>query len=103
MNAAHPAKAAVHAWAKSVAREVARDAITVNCLTPGWIHSEQIDTRVLPTPEIQREFVRANIPVGYIGEPSDMAYMTAFLCSEKARYITGQRFCIDGGLHRAVY
>jgi NAD(P)-dependent dehydrogenase (short-subunit alcohol dehydrogenase family) len=32
-----------------------------------------------------------------------MAYMTAFLCSEKARYITGQRFCIDGGLHRAVY
>jgi 3-oxoacyl-[acyl-carrier protein] reductase len=102
MNAAHPAKAAVHAWAKSVAREVAKDAITVNCLTPGRIHSEQIDKRVLPTPEIQGEFVKANIPAGYIGEPSDMAYMTAFLCSQKARYITGQRFCIDGGLHRAV-
>ena len=102
MNAANAAKAAVHAWAKGVSREIAKDAITINCLAPGRIHSEQIDTRVLPTPEIQSAFIKANIPAGYIGEPSDMAYMTAFLCSERARYITGQRFHIDGGLHRAV-
>ncbi len=102
MNAANAAKAAVHAWAKGVSREIAKDAITINCLAPGRIHSEQIDKRVLPTLEIQREFVKTNIPAGYIGDPADMAYMTVFLCSQRARYITGQRFHIDGGLHRAV-
>jgi 3-oxoacyl-[acyl-carrier protein] reductase len=100
-NAAGPAKAAVHAWAKGLSRDLGRHGITVNCLAPGRIHSEQIDQRLHPTPESQAQFAR-NIPLGYFGDPADMANLVAFLCSPKARYITGQRMYVDGGLHRAI-
>jgi 3-oxoacyl-[acyl-carrier protein] reductase len=40
--------------------------------------------------------------VGYFGDPSDMAYLVAFLCSPRARYITGERIHVDGGLRRAI-
>lgn len=102
VNAANAAKAGVHAWAKGLSREVAKDGITVHCLGPGRIHSEQIDTRVNPTPENQEAFAKANIPAGYFGDPCDMAYLVAFLCSPKARYLTGQRMYVDGGMHRAL-
>ena len=68
---------------------------------PGRIHSEQIDKRMYPTPESQANFAKG-IPVGSFGEPYDVAYMVAFLCSPKARYITGEHLYIDGGLHRAM-
>jgi 3-oxoacyl-[acyl-carrier protein] reductase len=100
-NAAGPAKAAVHAWAKGLSRDVGRHGITVNCLAPGRIHSEQIDQRLHPTPENQAQFAR-QIPLGYFGDPSDMAYLVAFLCSNRARYITGERIHVDGGLRRAI-
>ena len=100
-NAAGPAKAAVHAWAKGLSRDVGHHGITVNCLGPGRIHSEQIDQRLHPTPESQAQFAR-QIPLGYFGDPADMANLVAFLCSPKARYITGQRMYVDGGLHRAI-
>ena len=99
-NAANPAKAAVHAWAKGLSRDVGPHGITVNCLAPGRIHSEQIDRRLHPTPESQAAFAR-QIPLGYFGDPSDMAYLVAFLCSPRARYITGERIHVDGGLRRA--
>src|SRR5215510_7176616 len=73
-NAAGPAKAAVHAWAKGLSRDVGRHGITVNCLAPGRIHSEQIDQRLHPTRESQEQFAR-QIPLGYFGDPSDMAYL----------------------------
>jgi 3-oxoacyl-[acyl-carrier protein] reductase len=79
---------------------VGRHGITVNCLAPGRIHSEQIDQRLHPTPESQAEFAR-QIPLGYFGDPPDMAYLVTFLCSPKARYITGERIHVDGGLRRA--
>src|SRR5262245_26552508 len=100
-NAAGPAKAAVHAWAKGLSRDVGRHGITVNCLAPGRIHSEQIDRRLHPTPESQAEFAR-QIPLGYFGDPADMAHLVAFLCSSRARYVTGQRIHVDGGLHRGI-
>ena len=99
-NAAGPAKAAVHAWAKGLSRDVGRHGITVNCLAPGRIHSEQIDRRLHPTKESQEQFAR-QIPLGYFGDPCDMAYLVTFLCSPKARYITGERIHVDGGLRRA--
>jgi 3-oxoacyl-[acyl-carrier protein] reductase len=99
-NAAGPAKAAVHAWAKGLSRDVGRHGITVNCLAPGRIHSEQIDQRLHPTRESQEQFAR-QIPLGYFGEPHDMAYLVTFLCSPKARYVTGERIHVDGGLRRA--
>jgi len=101
VNAAVAAKAGVHAWAKGLSREIGRHGITINCLAPGRIHSEQIDMRLHPTPESQAEFAR-NIPLGYFGDPCDVAFLVAFLCSPKARYITGERIHVDGGLHRSV-
>ena len=101
VNAAVAAKAGVHAWAKGLSREMGRHGITINCLSPGRIHSEQIDERLHPTAESRAEFAK-NIPLGYFGEPSDLAYLAAFLCSPRARYITGERIHVDGGLHRAV-
>lgn len=101
-NAANAAKAGVHAWAKGLSRLVARDGVTINSLQPGRIHSEQIDQRVHPTPEDQEEFARNNIPIGYFGDPEDIGYLAAFLCSSRARYITGQRLYVDGGLHYAI-
>jgi len=101
VNAAVAAKAGVHAWAKGLSREVGRHGITINCLAPGRIHSEQIDTRLHPTAESRAEFAK-NIPLGYFGDPGDVAFLVAFLCSPRARYITGERIHVDGGLHRSV-
>ncbi len=102
VNGANAAKAAVHVWAKGLACDVAKDGITVNCIGPGRIHSEQIDRKLHPTPADQAAFAHANIPMGYFGDPDDMAYAVAFLCSPKARYITGQSIYIDGGMHRSI-
>ena len=101
-NAANAAKAGVHAWAKGLSRVVAKDGITINSLQPGRIHSEQIDQRVHPTREDQERFAKANIPIGFFGDPEDVAYVAAFLCSPRARYITGQRLYVDGGLQYAI-
>jgi 3-oxoacyl-[acyl-carrier protein] reductase len=100
VNIASVAKAALHNWAKGLSRELARDGITINCLPPGRINSEQILERLHPTPENRRAFIDANIPVGYFGEPEDMAYLVAFLASPLARYITGEVIHVDGGMHR---
>ncbi len=102
VNGANAAKAGVHIWAKGLSCDVAKDGITVNCLMPGRIHSEQIDQRMHPSVENQRAFAEANIPIGYFGDPEDIAHAVAFLCSPKARYITGQRMYIDGGMHRSI-
>jgi len=101
VNAAVAAKAGVHAWAKGLSREIGRHGVTINCLAPGRVHSEQIDKRLHPTQESQAEFSK-NIPLGYFGDPGDVAFLAAFLCSPKARYITGERIHVDGGLHRSV-
>jgi 3-oxoacyl-[acyl-carrier protein] reductase len=100
VNIASVAKAALHNWAKGLSRELAPDGITVNCLPPGRINSEQILGRLHPTEENRRAFIAANIPIGYFGEPEDMAYLVAFLASPLARYITGEVIHVDGGMHR---
>lgn len=102
INGANVAKAGVHAWAKGLAREVAARGVTVNCVMPGRIHSEQIDERMYPTEEARRQFAEANIPAGYFGDPVDVAHFVAFLCSTLSRYVTGQRIYVDGGMHRAI-
>jgi 3-oxoacyl-[acyl-carrier protein] reductase len=100
VNVASAAKAAVHAWSKGLSRVVGKDGVTINCLLPGRIHSEQIDERLHPDPEEQKRFAAANIPLGYFGDPEDMAYLIAFLASPLARYITGEAIYVDGGMHR---
>jgi 3-oxoacyl-[acyl-carrier protein] reductase len=100
VNIASVAKAALHNWAKGLSRELAADGITVNCVPPGRINSEQILERLHPTPENRKAFIDANIPIGFFGEPEDMAYLIAFLASPLARYITGEVIHVDGGMHR---
>lgn len=100
VNIASVAKAALHNWAKGLSRELAPDGITVNCVPPGRINSEQILGRLHPTPENRKAFIDANIPIGFFGEPEDMAYLIAFLASPLGRYITGEVIHVDGGMHR---
>jgi len=103
LNAAYSAKAAVYAWAKGLSREIGRFGITINSLAPGRILSEQIVNRINPGDANRDQFARDNIPLGYFGEPQDMAYAVAFLASSKARYITGEIVHIDGGMRRFAF
>ncbi len=98
LNAAFAAKAAVHAWAKGLSREIGEHGITVNCIPPGRIMSEQI-RRNYPE-EYRKRFAQEEIPVGYWGEPEDLAALVVFLASPIARYITGTVIPVDGGLRR---
>ena len=101
MIAAHPAKAAVHAWSKGLSREVGQHGITVNCIPPGRIMSEQI-RRKYP-PEYRAEQSAKEIPVGRYGEPEELAALAVFLASPVARYITGAVLPVDGGLRRYAF
>jgi 3-oxoacyl-[acyl-carrier protein] reductase len=103
LNAAVPPNGAVHLWAKALSRVVAKDGITVNSIPPGRIHSEQVDQRLLPSPDAQATWVRENCPAGFIGEPEDLAVLVAFLASPVARYITGQVIHVDGGARRFAH
>lgn len=102
LNAAFTAKAAVHVWSKGLSREVAPHGITVNCLQPGRIRSEQIKRRY-PTLESEREYARAEIPVGRFGEPEEIAALAVFLASPLAGYVTGTVIPVDGGSSRFAF
>ena len=98
LNAANSAKAAVHAWAKGLSRDVGKFGITVNSIPPGRIHSEQILRNY--TPEYRAWQAEHEIPMGRYGEPEDIAALVCFLASPKASYITGAVIPVDGGLRR---
>lgn len=98
INGAFCAKAAVHSWAKGLSREVGKHGITVNCLPPGRIMSEQIRRNY--TPEYRQWQADNEIPVGRYGEPDDVANLVCYLASPLAGYITGTVIPVDGGLRR---
>jgi 3-oxoacyl-[acyl-carrier protein] reductase len=98
LNAAFSAKAALHAWAKGLSREIGQYGITVNSIPPGRIMSEQI-RRNYPE-DYRKHFAETEIPVRYWGEPEDLAVLAVFLASPVARYITGTVIPVDGGLRR---
>jgi 3-oxoacyl-[acyl-carrier protein] reductase len=98
LNGAFAAKAAMHAWAKGLSREVGKHGITVNCIPPGRIHSEQILRNY--TPEYRQWQAEHEIPMGRYGEPEDIAHLVCFLVSPLASYITGAVIPVDGGLRR---
>jgi 3-oxoacyl-[acyl-carrier protein] reductase len=102
LNAAFTAKAAVHIWAKGISREFARHGITINCLQPGRIRSEQIDKRY-PTEESRREFSMAEIPAERFGMPEELGDLAVFLASPRAAYITGTVIPVDGGMSRFAF
>jgi 3-oxoacyl-[acyl-carrier protein] reductase len=98
INGAFAAKAAMHAWAKGLSREVGKHGITVNSIPPGRIDSEQIRRNY--TPEFRQHESEHDIPVGEYGQPEDLANLACFLASPRARYITGTVIPVDGGLRR---
>jgi len=102
INAANSAKAAVHAWAKGLSREMAQHGITINSIQPGRIMSEQI-VRFHPTEEDRRKFAEEHIPMGRFGEPEELANLVVFLASPVAGYITGTVIPVDGGMSRFAF
>jgi len=98
INGAFCAKAAVHSWAKGLSREVGKHGITVNCVPPGRVMSDQIRRNY--TPEYRAWQSEHEIPVGRYGEPEDVANLVCYLASPLAGYITGTVIPVDGGLRR---
>lgn len=88
-------KAGIIALSKSLAREVARKGITVNCLAPGFIDTEM--TQAIPQDVIPQ--ILAQIPLGTMGAPEDVANAALFLASDEARYITGHVLSVNGGIY----
>lgn len=91
------AKAGMLGFTKSLAREVGSRNITVNAVAPGFIDTDM--TRALA--EDQRDALLANIPLGRLGDVSDIANTVAFLASQEAGYITGQTVNVNGGMFMA--
>ena len=88
------AKAGLVGLTRSSARELASRGITVNCVAPGYIDTDM--TSNLPEPV--KEKILAEIPLGILGEPKDIAGAVTYLASDDARYITGQAIHVNGGM-----
>lgn len=102
VSAASPPKAGLHMWSKAISRQIAADGVTINCIQPGKIRSEQI-MRKLPTPEIERDYASREIPMKRIGEADEIASAALFLASTHAAYITGIVLPVDGGFRYFAY
>ncbi len=87
------AKAGIMGFTKSVAREIARHNITANVIAPGVVETDMANQ--IPA-EVRQEFLK-QIPMGRFARPEEIAETIAFLCSEKASYITGQIIHVNGG------
>jgi len=88
-------KAGIHGLTMSLAQEVASKGITVNTISPGYIATEM----VMAVPEDIKNKIIAQIPVGRLGKPSEIARIVEFLASEDAGYITGSNISANGGQH----
>lgn len=87
-------KAGIIGFTKATAKEVATRGITCNAIAPGFIESDM--TSVLS--EAQKTGILTSIPQGRMGQPTEIADLTAYLCSRESAYITGQVLSIDGGM-----
>jgi 3-oxoacyl-[acyl-carrier protein] reductase len=88
-------KAGVDGLTKSLAREIGSRNITVNCVAPGFIATDMTDVLT----EEQKKALLANVPLGRLGAPEDVAEAVAFLASPKASYITGTTVHVNGGMY----
>ena len=90
------AKAALKGFTESLAKEVGRYGITVNCLAPGWFKTAQ--NKVMYEDEAWVEYLCERIPAGRPGLPNDLDGAVVFLASEASIYVTGQTLLVDGGI-----
>ena len=102
-------RSALVGWTKSLSNDLALNGITVNMLLPGRIHTKRIDEldqalakKTGQELESVREASRATIPVGRYGTVEEFADTAAFICSDRAGYITGSLIRCDGGLIKSV-
>ena len=86
-------KAGMHGFTISLAQENAKFGITVNTVSPGYVATEM----VMAVPEDVRAKIAAQIPVGRLGDPDEIAYAVAFFINDEARWITGANLAINGG------
>jgi acetoacetyl-CoA reductase len=89
------AKAGVLGFTKALAQEVVRKGVTVNAVSPGYVQTDM----VMAIREDVRQKIVAEIPVGRLAMPSEVADAVAFLASDGAAYITGTNLSVNGGLH----
>lgn len=87
-------KGGINAFIRTAAIELARSGITVNGVEPGYIRTAAME--LLANEEGMAEMAKY-IPMGYIGDPKDIAYAMLYLASDEGRYVTGQTICVDGG------
>ena len=87
------AKAGMHGFTISLAQENARFGITVNTVSPGYVGTDM----VMAVPEEVREKIVAQIPIGRLGKPEEIAHAVAFFTTEDASWITGSNLAINGG------
>ena len=102
-------RSAVVGFSKTLANELARDRILVNCVAPGFTRTERVDevTRAAAaregvTPDAVEARIVQQIPMARLGEPTDLANLIAFLASEGGDYVTGTTIPVDGGYLRGV-
>ena len=91
------AKAGVAGMSRALARELGSRGITVNCVAPGFIDTDM----TAQLSETQQQALLAQIPLGRLGKPDDVAQAVAFLASPQADYITGQELHVNGGMFMA--
>ena len=89
------AKAGVAGMTRALARELGSRNITVNCIAPGFIETDM--TAALSA--VQQQALLAQIPLGHLGKPADVAHAVAFLASPQAGYVTGQELHVNGGMY----
>ncbi len=89
------AKSGIHGFTKALAQEGARAGVTVNAIAPGYIDTDMV--AAVP-PDVLEKIV-AKIPVGRLGQATEIARGVAFLCSEEGGFVTGSTLSINGGQH----
>jgi 3-oxoacyl-[acyl-carrier protein] reductase len=90
------AKAGIQGFTRAVAAEVGQYGVRINAIAPGLIYNPFLE-RIYPPEFFQR--IAAGTPLGRVGEPPDIANLATFLASDMSSYITGEVFCISGGMY----